>query len=207
MLSGLVTFAQVKTDSYPNQIIVTPLRIVDPINPGFELGYQRSYHNNFATLVAVARMSNALLPKSDFTDYKGWRLDLEQKYFLPTKRSSFRMYIAANMVYLKADYKANMVFAADTSASSPAYNDNVDIHKRFIAGNLKYGVQLLARRFVFDFYAGFGGELRKVTQSGLVDPNAILIEPRELNLNFEFNKPFNGPAPSITMNARIAYKF
>ena len=100
-----------------------------------------------------------------------------------------------------------MAFATDTSASASAYNDNVDIHKRFIAGNLKYGVQLLAKHFVFDFYAGFGGELRKVTQTGLIDPNAVLIAPRELNLNYEVNKPFNGTALSLTMNARIAYEF
>jgi len=133
MLSCSVTFAQVNVDSRPNQIFITPLRIVDPVNPGFELGYQRSYHHNLATLIAIARMFSTLTPELDFTNYKGWRLDLEQKYFLPSRRSTFRMYVAVNVNYLKADYKTDEGFKADTNANTPSYIDNVDVHKTFIA--------------------------------------------------------------------------
>ncbi|WP_214070022.1 hypothetical protein [Mucilaginibacter sp. dw_454] len=206
-LSTRVTLAQSHENDRPNQIFITPLRAIDPINPGFELGYQRAYGKNLATSFAVARMTSVIDPEIDFSNYKGWRLDIEQKYFLPTRRRNFRMYVAANAMYLKVNYKADEAFAADSGSNTPSYLDNVDIHKLIIAGNLKYGVQLLWKHIVFDFYGGFGGELRRVTQSGMIDPHAYRVPPRELNLSYGVNEPYDGLALSLTLNARIAYEF
>jgi hypothetical protein len=202
-----------QNDNRRNQIFVSPLRVVDWVNPGIEIGYQRSYGKNLATLVSVARMVQtfaANVPYGTdipFTNYKGWRLQAEQKYFLPAQQDKRRRYFAIDVMYLKVNYDADETFAADTGSTTPHYTDDFHLNKTSLSFNVKYGIQLPLKHFIFDFVAGIGVKYKMVTQNGLTDPNAYRVPPRHPNAYYMANTPGKIFTLSMPANIRVAYEF
>lgn len=210
-LNCQTAFGQESFKSYSNQIFISPLRIIDLANPGVEIGYQRAYGKNLATAVSVARMIDlviAHLPNDPraINNYKGWRLQMEQKYFLPTLNSN-RPYLAVDAMYLKVNYDTGSTFAADTARGTPEYHDDFHINKTNFSLNAKLGIQIPVKHFIFDFVAGIGVKHRLATRSGLEEPNAYEIIPPDINIWTQTNKAGNEFTISLPLNIRVAYEF
>lgn len=210
-LSYQMTSAQNNINGRPNQIFISPLRIIDLANPGIEIGYQRAYGKNLATAVSVARMIDlviAHLPDDprNITNYKGWRLQAEEKYFLPTFNGK-RPYLAVDAMYLKVNYDSNSIFATDTTKNATTYSDDFHIDKTNISVSAKIGIQIPVKHFVFDFVGGIGIKHRLATRSGLANPNAYEITPVDLNIWTQTNKAGNEFTLSLPLNIRVAYEF
>ncbi|MFD2871072.1 hypothetical protein ACFS5N_01250 [Mucilaginibacter ximonensis] len=208
ILQADFALAQNKPDTHPNQIFVSPIRLIDPINPGIQIGYQRNYAEKWATVVEVARMTQ-ITPDFYYADYKGWRYQLEQKYFLPnTDDLKFRTYVAVDLAYLNVNFNHNETFAADTGRNTPTYSEKVHVLKTRLAGNAKYGMQIALKRFVFDFAAGVGGVYRKVKYTGMSNPNAVYrYTGIDMNFDSEGSKPGDDLLPNVALDVRIMYTF
>jgi hypothetical protein len=214
VLGCQITLAQsAQNNNRNNQIFISPLRVVDWVNPGIEIGYQRSYGKNLATLVSVARMvqiSGINVPYGTdipFTNYTGWRLQAEQKYFLPAMEGKRRRYFAVDVMYLKVNYDADETFAADTGRNTPRYTDDLHIDKTSLSFNMKYGVQLPLGHFIFDFVAGIGVKYKIVNWTGQTDPNAYRVPPRHPNAYYMANTAGKILTLSLPVNIRVAYEF
>ncbi|MGF7077879.1 hypothetical protein [Mucilaginibacter sp. UYCu711] len=210
-LSYQIASAQNNSIGHPNQIFISPLRIIDLANPGIEIGYQRAYGKNLATAVSIARMIDlviAHLPDDprNISNYKGWRLQAEQKYFLPTFNTN-RPYLAVDAMYLKVNYDSNSTFATDTAKNAPTYSDNFHIDKSNFSVNAKIGIQIPVKHFIFDFVAGIGLKHRLAIRSGLENPNAYENTPVDVNIWTETNKAGNEFTLSLPINIRVAYEF
>ncbi|MES2807250.1 MAG: hypothetical protein V4619_01410 [Bacteroidota bacterium] len=213
--NATIALAQQSEIYRPNQIFVSPLRaFADIVNPGIEVGYQRAYGKNLATAVSVARMTDAILklvPENnntiDYTNYKGWRFMVEQRYFLTDKKLRVRKYLAADIMLLKVNYDTGASFTTDTGKNAVYYNDDYHVNKRNIAANIKYGIQFPVWHFVFDFVGGVGLKYRYVTRSGLINPNAEQFKARHPNIWEATHKAGDEVLPTVTANIRIAYEF
>lgn len=208
VLQANFAFAQNQSGTHPNQIFISPIRLIDPINPGIQIGYQRNYAEKWATVVEVARMMQ-ITPDFYYGDYKGWRYQLEQKYFLPnTDDPKFRTYVAVDLAYLNVNFNHNEMFAADTGRNTPIYSEDVHVLKTRLAGNAKYGVQIALKRLVFDFAAGVGGVYRKVKYTGMSDPKAVYRHTgTDMNFDSEGSKPGDDLLPNLALDVRIMYTF
>lgn len=180
LLSCTCVTAYSQSDSavWPNQVKLSLPRLIDIVNPGVELSYERCYGKRWSSQIAVARMFMLYEPAHTYQTYSGWRLAAEQKYFFDQevvkginlnifkkakKGALERYYIATEMVFLNVRYKQDMEF----------YNDNdrwwetVAIDKTTMAGNLKIGLQYRQGRFVIDLCGGVGVKHKSVSYSGI----------------------------------------
>src|SRR5688572_20567996 len=94
-----------------NQIKVSPLRVIDIPAPGLELSYERLHAIRFAKFeyissqLSVAYLDNLLHLEEDRIP-KGYRISLEEKFFVPDILSSARQrfFMALETVYLRGRY-------------------------------------------------------------------------------------------------------
>jgi hypothetical protein len=59
ILPAFVT-GQAINDTYKNRIKISPFRIIDPINPGIEVNFERLHSKSFATQLSAAYMTDVL---------------------------------------------------------------------------------------------------------------------------------------------------
>jgi hypothetical protein len=72
-------FAQKNEAIETSQISFSPFRIIDPLNPGLELGFEKVYNKRFSTLLSIGYMKD-LFHVTPFNNYKGWRSAVEERY-------------------------------------------------------------------------------------------------------------------------------
>ncbi len=103
-----------------NAIIFTPINIIDPVNPTFQMGLQRQLNEKWESQIEIG----FLLKKSpwdklfedefDFEDsmkvsHKGFRLRMELKYYLNDNKWA-RNYVSLESFYLKNDTRTSEYF-------------------------------------------------------------------------------------------------
>lgn len=203
VFTSQILLAQTNTGLPSFQIKVSPFRLIDLTNPGFELGIEKTYAKKHASQVSVAYMKN-LISSNAFHDYGGWRFSAEQKFFIDTKKP-LKYYVSAEFAYLKVAYQTSAPFHLPEPADAKSYTDHFNIKKRNTIYNLKYGVLIPLNRFVFDVAGGVGIKNRNVHRSGFDHENAIEITPRHPNVFFISNKESNKAVINIPINIKVGY--
>ncbi len=189
----------------PNQIKISPLRLIENINPGLELSYERIYSTKFSTQIGIGVMKSLLGIKAA-NDYSGWRYAIEQKYFVGSYVSK-RKYWALDAVYLKVNYNDDGIFRQDTAQNTPEYTDTYHINKRTLTFNIKRGIQVPIKHFIIDFSAGIGIKYKMMERSGLEDVNAIESKSRHPNVYEMTNRAGRYLTLSLPVNVRFGYLF
>jgi len=195
-----ITSAQSTTGDYKNQLMFSPLRAIDFVNPGFELMYHRQVSPRFSTAFSGAYMVRVF--SNNAHSYNGYRISLAPRYLLQRQRQSTK-YVGPEFVYYNTHFPSEI--ASYNDSITGFQSDTFSISKKMIGVNLMYGKQFYFNRFVVDLAFGLGIKYRDVRHFDrrpmppllLKDPN-ILIESRSERKNWTMNVP---------MNFRIGYRF
>lgn len=188
-----------------NQLKISPIRIIDPINPGIELGYEKFYAKRYSTQLSAGIMREVLNSES-FDDYKGVRLSIEEKYFQKMDDRQ-RTYVSTELVVLKVNYSTSSLFIKDTALRTPAYGDTFAVAKQTLALNLKYGIQIPVKSFVIDFSVGVGIKYKITKRSGLFDANAYQQTARDANAYDMANAEGKYLTFNLPLNVKFGYIF
>ena len=206
VLMNQIVYAQNEVPG-KNSISWSPFRMADPVNPGIELGFERSQGKKYALSISAGYMTR-LFDMGSFTNYKGMRLSVEEKAFVPFgPEFSNRNYVSAETVFLNVKYSSSGQFAADTSLNAASYYDSFRVSKQTLALNIKFGFLLDVRikKFFVDFSVGAGLKYKMVKRNGLIDPDAFELSPRHPNAYFTADKRGNYFTGNLPVNIKLIY--
>jgi hypothetical protein len=198
-------FAQKNEAIETSQISFSPFRIIDPLNPGLELGFEKVYNKRFSTLLSIGYMKD-LFHVTPFNNYKGWRSAVEERYYFPIQKRR-RIYLAIDAVYLKANYGYRAWLKHDEVLTPDGYYDPFDVSMKNLSFNCKYGIQLPLKHFVFDFSTGIGLKYRSVERTGFNDAGDKESMFRHFNFYYNVTKDGHGLRLNVPVNLRIGYSF
>jgi len=188
---------------YKNQIKFSPIRMINLLNPGFELSYERKNGRKFSTQISVAYLVDCI-QTTQHEKYSGYRILLEEKLF-HFNYKFFKQYVSLETGY----YAVNMISSAnfmpkgidrnDDLYFNSKYEDIFNMNRTGIIVNSKYGVQFLIKRLTFDTNIGFGIIIHNITHSNRLNPddkwmpsshtffyNLMVREGKRLMPNFPF---------------------
>lgn len=196
--------AQAPYKNRTNILNFSPLRLVDPLHSGVEIGYEKLY-GHFSTQVFAAHLFRSAFNET-YTNYNGFRLGAEQKYFLPLRPNK---YISAETSYLLNRFETVGLFRHDSTntANEFQYRDSIRLRRQIIALNLKYGQQVNFRRLVFDLSWGLGLRYRNIQHKDKILPGDKLVGPRHPNIHHYANSEKKNLTLNIPMNMRIGFSF
>ena len=143
-------------NKFKNQIKLTPPKMIEYLNQGIELNYERSHATKFASELSAAYIVN-IITSGNFT---GFRIGVEEKRFLSWRKKT-RSYFSTQLVYNNSSLKELEYLGSDTTTNRsniPPYK----IVKKTAAFNLKLGFEYMHKHFVFEYFFGFGIKYREV---------------------------------------------
>src|SRR5690606_8797522 len=188
-LVTIYSFGQ-NDSNYKNQLKLSPIKIVDLINPGIEINYERKF-DDFSTQLSVAYLTD-VFGITEFTDFKGFRIALEEKYFLNSKskkifqkREYFHPYFSASIAFTKTDYKFESSFGlmdSDTDFVTYEYLDIFGVKKQTMSLNFKYGFQTIYKHWIVDISFGLGLKYKNVKHYDRNNATDQLIKSRHPNV-------------------------
>lgn len=171
--------AQQPTQKTSSILQFSPVKLIDPVNPGLELSYEIKYNTRSASQITLT-YQHSFLPLKTFSDYGGFKTAFEQKYYLKEEKDR-RVFVSAELAWSKVHYTTSSDFLQDAANPSSKYTDSFRIDKKNITVNFKYGFQFIAKRFTIEFSGGLGIKHKNVTRSGLINPGAYELKPVDLN--------------------------
>lgn len=153
--------------AFVNQVKFSPIRVLDPFNPGFEISYERVY-SRWSTQVSAALLADPF-KLTGHDRYTGVRLALEQKYFFIVSRK-FRPYVSLDLVQHQITIRRTDEFSpypdgylyADDSTYYEVYSDSYRIEKQMVTVNTKIGIQANLGKVVLDLGVGVGLKFKTV---------------------------------------------
>jgi hypothetical protein len=187
-----------------NQIKFTPFHIIDLVNPGVELSYEKSYATYFSSQLSISYLKD-LFKTTPFKNYNGYRLSFEQKRFIKEKGN--RLYYSGELAYLNVNYASTTTYAKDTQRTSPSYIDTFNLKKQTLTFNLKLGFQIPLKRFVIDVSAGLGIKYKITERSNIDDINAYELLPQSVNAYRLADKGGKYFMPNVPISIKIGYHF
>lgn len=215
ILFTVSTYGQNDLDVLKNQLKFSPVKIFDPINPGIEISYERRT-GSFSTQIAAAYLTD-VFHIGDFRKLKGFRVGLEEKYFLncPTKKmfqqkKYHQPYFSIDVAYSTIDYKFEAMFGTEIMEDEPLSNEYLDVFgvkKEKIVLNFKYGLQKQYKNFVFDLSFGIGLKYKNVVHYDRDVPTDKMENSRHPNVFDSSNNEMKGFTINIPANVRIGYVF
>ncbi len=202
--------AQTDLNTFKNQLKISPFRMIDPINPGLELSYERLHNKKFSTQLSVAYMTDPL-KAAYYNSFKGGRVAIEEKYFTETT-PLLRKYVSTDIVYCKTTINNIGRFgiyesSLDSLARLNNYQDTFTVHKTTITANFKLGIQIIKKHFIIDMCAGIGLKYRDVQHSDRLIPSDKMEMPRHPNAYYYATKEGRYFTLNIPMNIKIGYAF
>ncbi|AWO01588.1 hypothetical protein DLD77_07710 [Chitinophaga alhagiae] len=184
-----------------NQLKFSLNTVADPVNPGFELSYEKQYAGRFATQAGITLMSLGLKKVMDAGDhplrFSGFRISLEEKFFVPTRTiRRVHPYFSAELTHLSVEAELDR----GVNKTPPIYS----YHRRTWAANLKFGMEIpIWTSFILDIAAGMGLKQR-IVESNYVPP--IRRGGPVLGEFLEY-APFNATTFNLPGTIRIGYMF
>ncbi|HKG08001.1 MAG TPA: hypothetical protein VKB19_16155 [Pedobacter sp.] len=186
-----------------SQISFSPLRLIDPVNPGLELGLERTYGRRLSTQLSVGYMKDFF---NLYEYFNGWRVAVEERIYLNPAREG-KKYLAIDVVHMNVDYGDDSYFQTDTTKNASYYTDTFDVSRKSWSFNIRAGIKYPFKRFFIDLSAGLGVKYRMTARSGFNEAGGIEREPRHPNARFEANKEGNFLTLSVPANVRVGYRF
>ncbi|MGV3613343.1 MAG: hypothetical protein ACO1N0_20460 [Fluviicola sp.] len=217
VLSIGITFSQRDSTGYKNQIKFSPVRLLDPINPGIELSYERAF-NRFSSQISGAYLT-PILPNLSFDQFKGVRFVFEEKFFFaPGYKGMFRAqryfkpYVAAQFLVNSTSYRNEGYFRDSTLQSTDSlfykgYLDEYGVKKMAYAFTLKYGFQMQIRHFVLDLGFGIGIRYRDIVHSDRLIPQDVPVTSRHPNIYDWGNREGKIWSANLAVHVKLGYRF
>lgn len=204
-----------------NSIIFSPFNLIDPINPSFQLGYERTINTKWALQLEGGYIINKglinilLNPQESADEYsnKGYKLRFEIKRTLAIK-DEYGFYISSEVHYLKNVSKViNQFVVSDPSYNysfgSPPDNGEFYYDDYFTNGKSKYGINIkvglktFLDAIVFEGYVGLGVAYRNNIHSNRENINDDPLYDDFLNDNARGSKIIL----NIPLNLKVGYAF
>ncbi len=210
-----ITFAQAFDPDYPRQQVnVNVHRPFDPVNPGFEVGYQRRILPRYAAQFTAGVLTD-MLHLAPYKQYSGYRLSVEGRYLLPCRTRAVWPYVAYGVAYNKVRLTEVMQFtdSIEGYAHSPFpisywhYPDTFSLHKQTVALNAIVGVTAAAGHFTLDIAGGLGAKYKEVVHSGRIDPADKLVPPDGYDRYYMASTAGRMLTPNVVFTIRIGYQF
>lgn len=155
--------------SYRNQLKVSPMRLLDPVNPGVEVHYERVLSPRYSAELTYGYMTPAVSLRPTLREpYKGTRLGLEVKR-TGKELDAFREYWSAEVVHNNSRAQEEEQIGIDSTDTQGIYH-TFEIHKKTTTLNIKWGVQRREGRVVFDVGMGVGVKYRDIQHTGRQTP-------------------------------------
>lgn len=190
--------------TYRNSLKFTPAKLIALVNPAVEFSYERRTSQRFSTEL----MGSYLLPATLLdieNDYhpqiRGFRVALEEKYHFSRANG---LYAALEANYLKNSYQDIVTLE---TPDSKTYPDSVSLKKQTFSINTKMGFQKELRRIIFDFYGGIGWRYKDTKHFNRINPDDAMDIPIHPSLPYFVNMPGKRSVLSLTLNARIGWRF
>lgn len=203
---------QSSVSPYRHQLKFSPLRLVDPINPGAELSFERLLDHRNSLQVSYAYMTDPFGTAYPYTHYKGHRFAAEQKRFLTNKRGE-RFYASLELVYSTVHYPTVGWFEKkgagnDTATVYRPYADSIHLYRRTLSLNGRAGYHLFFfKHFVWDVAVGFGLKYRNVLHGGRLIPDDVLVPPRHPNAHYMAEQAGKSVTVNLPFTFKIGYAF
>ena len=194
----LNTIAQRSNRIYKNQIKFSTFRIVDFVNQGIELNYERSHSKKFAFELSAAYMGNIV----STDNFEGFRIGLEEKRFI-TQTLKRKSYVSSQIVYNNSSLKEPEYLGFDTSLNRvniPPYT----IVKKTAAINVKVGFEYLLQHVVIDFFIGGGVKYREVKH---IDRKFPFPRPKVGDFFYETKAEGSSWTMNLPFTLKIGYTF
>lgn len=206
----------------PNLIFFAPVNLLDPINPSFQMGYERTLNQKWALQVEGAYIINKGLlnilmnPQESRDEYsnKGFKIRFELKRYLKRTHnldyySSFELFYLKNKSfvinqYIVSDPSFVYSFGQANDDGQEYYYDDYHLNdKKKYAANIKFGMKFNLESILFETYVGAGIAYRQNTHKYRENMNDKPLDNSFLN----DNKPGNVWILNLPINLKIGYKF
>lgn len=213
----------------PNSIIFAPFNLLDPINPSFQLGYERMLNTKWALQIEGGYIINKGLinillnpqEKEDEYSNKGYKLRLEIKRTLVGKKR-IKVYTSCELFYLKNvsevinqfivsdiyydysfDISNELIDGYENNGREIEYDDYFTNDKTKYGANVKCGLKVFTGPVFFETYLGLGIAYRQNKHSNRENINDKPSFDNFLEDNIQGEKwIFNLPA-----NIKVGYRF
>jgi len=207
-------FSQSFSD-YKNQIKFTPLRMINLVNPGFELSYERDYAKRLSSQISVAYLTDVFnVADYDSETFSGRRIAFEQKIFYSNNpnQTNVRKYFSLVSGYSSVNMKnyTGYFMLKDFELEDHLkdyYEDVFDLKRTSVIINAKTGFQVLLSRFCFDFSIGLGFIVQNITHSNRLNPDDKMLQPRSPNVYYATTNEGKRVYPHMPISLKIGYVF
>ena len=200
------------------RVYFTPTRLINLLYPGLEFGYEYRY-GRFSSQFSAAYLFS-LFP-SNYNSLTGYHMKFEEKYYIKKKPSSRRVkfFVSAETSYNYVNLNQFQRFIPPEAEliddweerEQYAYEGNMDLHRKAIITNFKFGAQFKSKKIIFENSAGLGIGFQNVTHYNKPNPNDILYYSPSYGSGFPFqefaDKEGFSILPNITISIKIGYVF
>lgn len=195
-----VAFSQNTEVNYRNQLKLSAFRVINILNPGVEISYERLSGNKLSTQFSIGIATNII--GKPFEKLQGYNAALEEKYFLSRKSKSSK-YIS--LVLNHADIRYQEKTSGIDTITHLTIIDTFTIARKITSLAFKYGIQLYKNHFVVDINLGAGLKYRTVKH---YNRTFEYIGPREaFDLHRTANVERAGFAFDFPLNIQLGYRF
>lgn len=208
-----------------NYFFVSPLSLLDVINPAITIGYERKISKRFALQIEGGPILERSLFGYFFTGLgfgtrdawwrnSGGKIRAELKYFPETTpKKTFKKYYAFEVFITQNKSNVTQLYEiSDTTydysnkdvkfAWIGIYDDFYEIRRNRFGTNFKIGIQEVDKRNVtIDSSVGVGIAYQSAEESGRTNYN-----DKPYNGNQPFLKPGNRILPTLTIGIKIGFK-
>jgi len=199
--------------SRKNILKITPLKTINFVNPGLELGFEWLNSQKFSSQFSatyIFPMSVWDIKEKFIPDMKGFALSLEEKYYL-NRHAPNGIYLGLEFGYLNNKYNAIYDFEDSNTPDSlyyiAGYSDSIFIKKQTYSLNLKLGYQQIIKRLSFEIFLGLGVRYKDVRHFDRIKPEDVFASPIEPNIYYIADMEGKYWTISIPINFKIGWTF
>jgi hypothetical protein len=196
----LTVSCQIIDTDYKNQIKVSALRLINIINPGIEISYERFHKLYLSSEVSVGYATNVI--GKPHNHLKGYSIGFEEKYFVKMHPNSRK--------YFSLDFNCNNINYEETTSGRDTINnvtiiDPFTVVRKSLSLSFRYGLQFYRKQFVLDLNIGAGMKYRNVKHHDRIFEYKRSPEPFDFIRNA--NLETNGFVFFLPVNIRLGYRF
>lgn len=195
-----------------NQLKFSPIRVLDPINPGFEISYERLY-SRWSTQFSAALLADPFR-LTGHSKYSGRRIAIEQKYFF-IKSKKMRPYLSLDVVSHQMTIRRKDEFSPypdgylydEDSTTYVVYNEEYRIEKQMVTVNAKIGMQANLGKVVLDFGIGVGIKSKNIQHLERTNINHFLVQGVDESPALSVYDRGKYITPNLPINFKVGFLF
>lgn len=205
-------YAQVEYPLLHNQVKIELLRLVNPVNPGVEICYERIYLKGFLSTQISGTALYTI--KNTYDNQSGFRIGLQQKWFFRNNTDyqlPIRPYLALIYEYQNSKFDATANFV-DTTLAEPNYSepenfDSFNGTKIFHTFNIAFGAQFVKNHFMFELTGGIGGKSKVINLYNIDYPTFEMYNGRHGFIHNNSLKEGKSSFVNFIIQLKIGYYF